>query len=54
LTKHFTITFRGADGTKDVIGVYASTAKEARFVAIESHPWLKLHPNYLLHVLETV
>jgi len=52
MTKRFCVGFRGADGRKDSIEVYALTPKEARFVAIESHPWLKSRPDQLLFVLE--
>ena len=52
MTKHFFVYFDGPDSQRQTLGVYATSEKEARFVAIESHPWLSLHPNNLLYVLE--
>ena len=52
MTKQFFVYFDGPDSRREVLGVYAESEKEARFVAIESHPWLNLHPNHLLYVLE--
>ena len=52
MTKCFCVGYRGPSGNKDTIEVYALTAKEARFVAIESHPWLKSRPDQLLYALE--
>ena len=52
MTKHFFVYFEGPNSQRQSLGVYAPSEKEARFVAIESHPWLNLHPNKLLYVLE--